>query len=189
MNSEFKLARTYLWTVVRNWWLILVVGVLLLSGPVERLARVSLGVPLWAKLVIGIGTLGLAQYLAYREQVKLKEAALASTAAKQPKKNEASVTTLLKEGDTLINRLENAQSAVEVKKWAPLQLAWKEQVIEALNRAKVHSEAVAFSHATDDSKGSALWTHSHVPGWKRPQWVEFMLYRDKLHEIVERNKL
>jgi hypothetical protein len=69
--TELRLIWTYIRTVFGHWCLITIEVVLVLTDFFERIFGTWL-VPLWVKVTIGVAVLMVAQYLAYRAEVKDK---------------------------------------------------------------------------------------------------------------------
>jgi NhaP-type Na+/H+ or K+/H+ antiporter len=63
---------------------------------------------------------------------------------------------------------------------------WKERVVSALCNAGWQTDAVAFSHASENPSDGVLGSYEHIPSTKRLYVVQLRMERDKLGEIVER---
>jgi hypothetical protein len=72
MMAELRLIWTYIRAVFGHWWVITIEGILVLTDFIERIFGAWLVPPLWVKVTIGVAVLMVAQYRAYRVEVKDK---------------------------------------------------------------------------------------------------------------------
>src|SRR5258708_33213979 len=72
MMAELRLIWTYIRAVFGHWWVITIEVILVLTDFIERIFGTWLVPPRWVKVTIGVAVLMVAQYLAYRAQVKDK---------------------------------------------------------------------------------------------------------------------
>jgi len=72
MMAELKLIWTYIRAVFGHWWVITIEGILVFADLFERIFGTWLVPPLWAKVTIGVAVIMVAQYRAYRTEVKDK---------------------------------------------------------------------------------------------------------------------
>ncbi len=72
MMAELRLIWAYIRAVFWHWWLITIELILVLTDLIERIFGTWLVPPLWVKVTIGVAVLMVAQYLAYRAEVKDK---------------------------------------------------------------------------------------------------------------------
>src|SRR5882762_7661781 len=70
--TELRLIWTYIRAVFGHWWVITIEGVLVLTDFIERILGTWLVPPLWVKGTTGVAVLMVAQYMAYRAEVKEK---------------------------------------------------------------------------------------------------------------------
>src|SRR5580692_913043 len=67
MNEELKVIGSYIRAVFREWWVILVEGLLVMSDVVERVLGTWLLPSSRTKVVLGLAVLVIAQYRVYRK--------------------------------------------------------------------------------------------------------------------------
>src|SRR5258708_4173395 len=72
MMAELRLIWTYIRAVFGHWWVITIEVILVLTDFIERIFGTWLVPSLWVKVMIGIAVLMVAQYRAYRAEVKDK---------------------------------------------------------------------------------------------------------------------
>lgn len=72
MMAELRLIWAYIRVVFGHWWLITIELILVLTDFIERIFGTWIVPPLWVKVTIGVAVLMVAQYLAYRAEVKDK---------------------------------------------------------------------------------------------------------------------
>lgn len=70
--AELRLIWAYIRVVFGHWWLITIELILVLTDFIERIFGTWIVPPLWVKVTIGVAVLMVAQYLAYRAEVKDK---------------------------------------------------------------------------------------------------------------------
>jgi hypothetical protein len=63
---------------------------------------------------------------------------------------------------------------------------WRKQVTTALEEAGWRTEAVAFSHASENPSKDGLGSYVHIPETKRLYVVQLRMERKKLEQIIER---
>lgn len=178
-------------------WTVVVLAVALLSGVISvirELIAIVFGKPaapsvywswLWVAFVLSAAILYAREYTGRLElEKKLRSRNEEQERQKQLRSNFAD---LMQEGKSLEEAIittpnPNTVNNELIHRWKD----WNKRVFSALNDADWKTEAVAFSHSSENPSSNELGSYVHIPETKRLYVVQLRMERRKLEAIVER---
>jgi hypothetical protein len=152
MNEELKVIGSYIRAVFREWWVILIEVLLVMTDAVERVVGTWLLPSSRTKVVLGLAVLVIAQYRAYRKVLlQAQVSARIAEAALRDKNDGVQVrvrlAALLQKGQKLEENLRTCVEPAHFSAWDGEENTWVDSVTQTLTAIGFPNYAAEFTRA------------------------------------------